>query len=156
MKDNNENIKRGNYNKIAKEAKAEILASVDATQNVSLVAMQTGVPRQTLQSWLKGIGVDDEIQQIRQIKKSELRDLHKLIAVKSLGLLSTKLEEAKPSELATIAAISTDKMQLLGDEPTSIIENLSREEREAKIIELINTARERKLKFEAQQLAIGE
>lgn len=120
---NKQSAKRGSYKKAAKETKAEILAAVDATGNVSLVAKQIGTSESTIRGWLKGIGVDDEIRAIRAVKKEEIRDLHKLIVVKALGLLSTKLEFAKAGELATIAAISTDKMQLLGDEPTQITEN---------------------------------
>lgn len=103
------------------EKKAAILAGLKANGgNVAKTAKDAGVPRTTLENWKQGIGINDDVTNISHVKKEELRDLHKLIAVKALGLLGKKLAECSGAQLSTIAAISTEKMLLLEGEATSI------------------------------------
>lgn len=105
------------------EEKAAVLANLDANGgNVAQTARAADVPRQTLESWKEGVGINADVLNIQHVKKDELRDLHKLIAVKALGLLQTKLTDCSAAQLSTIAAISTEKMLLLDGQPTAITE----------------------------------
>ncbi|MBA3766686.1 MAG: transposase [Acidobacteria bacterium] len=96
------------------EEKACILAVLAANKgNSSKTARQTGVLRQTIDKWKKGQGTNAEVAKMLHVKKEELHDLYKLIAVKALGILASKLDDCQADELAVIAGICTDKMLLL-------------------------------------------
>lgn len=94
--------------------KASVLANLRANKgNSSKTARDSGVNRQTIDKWKRGLGINDDVLQMLHVKTGELCDLHKLIAVRSLGLLSNKLSDCTAVQLSTIAAISTEKMLLL-------------------------------------------
>lgn len=124
--------------------KSAVLAHLEANNgNSSKTARETGVLRQTIDRWKEGIGITSDVQQMLHVKKEELRDLHKLIAVKALGLLQNKLADCSAAQLSTIAAISTDKMQVLSGEPDSITKDVtkhSNEDRANRILELVKPA----------------
>lgn len=104
--------------------KAEALAALSVnTGSVLGLAQELDIPAKTLDNWKKGIGINQDVANVAHIKKEEIRDLHKLIVIKSLGLLQTKLKDCSGQQLSTIAGISTDKMQLMDGAPTSINEN---------------------------------
>jgi len=116
--------------------KSSTLAILKANNgNSSKTARETGVERRTINKWKLGLGINDDVRQMAQVKKSELRDLHKLIAVKALGLLQNKLEDCSAVQLSTIAAISTDKMQVLSGEPDTITRQLPPEQKREKVKE---------------------
>jgi len=116
--------------------KASVLATLKANKgNSSRTARETGVKRQTIDKWKQGLGINSDVLQMLHVKKEELRDLHKLIAVKALGLLQNKLSDCSAGQLSTIAAISTDKMQVLSGEPDSITRSLPPEQKREKVRE---------------------
>ncbi len=118
------------------EQKAAVLANLDANKgNVAKTAREADVPRKTLAAWKNGIGINEDVANISHVKKEELRDLHKLIAVRALGLLQNKLSDCSAVQLSTIAAISTDKMQVLSGEPDSITRSLPPEQKREKVRE---------------------
>lgn len=123
--------------------KASVLAVLETNNgNTGKTARETGVLRQTIGAWKAGIGINEDVQNILHVKKEELRDLHKLIAVKALGLMQNKLSDCSAAQLSTIAAISTEKMLLLEGEPTSInkelLSNDDREQMKRELREKIN------------------
>ena len=116
--------------------KSSTLAILTANNgNSSKTARETGVKRQTINKWKLGMGINDDVRQMLHVKKEELRDLHKFIAVKALGLLQNKLEDCSAIQLSTIAAISTDKMLVLSGEPDSITRSLPPEQKRKKVKE---------------------
>jgi hypothetical protein len=126
------------------DTKASVLATLKANDgNVAKTAREAEVPRQTIESWKNGIGINDDVLNIQHVKKEDLKDLHKLIAVKSLGLLQNKLGDCSAQQLSTIAAISTDKMLVLSGEANSITQDVtkhSHEERADRILKLVKPA----------------
>jgi hypothetical protein len=126
------------------EQKAAVLANLEANNgNVAKTARDAEIPGTTLDAWKRGIGINDDVTNIRDVKKEDLKDLHKLIAVKSLGLLQNKLSDCSAQQLSTIAAISTDKMLVLSGEANSITQDVtkhSNEDRASRILELVKPA----------------
>lgn len=133
--------KRRPKRQYADEQKAAVLANLDANNgNVAKTAREADVPRKTLEAWKEGIGINEEVANISHVKKEELKDLHKLIAVKSLGLLQNKLADCSAAQLSTIAAISTDKMLVLDGEPNQITKDATvrtNDERAARILSIV-------------------
>ncbi len=123
--------------------KAAVLATLKANKdNSSKTARETGVKRQTIDKWKQGLGINDDVLQMLHVKKEELRDLHKFIAVKALGLMQNKLSECSAGQLSTIAAISTEKMLLLDNDATNITRDATprtNEERAARILALVKS-----------------
>jgi len=109
--------------KYTDRTKAELLAAVASNGNIKKTALLADIPRTTLQNWKLGIGINDDVTNISHVKREEIRDLHKLVAVKALGLLQTKMDDCTGAQLSTISGVSTEKYLLLDGQPTSINEN---------------------------------
>ena len=108
------------------EQKATALAVLASNGgNVDRTARELGMPRKTLDRWAKG-GVHPDVARSGQEKRRPLAELFEDIARRSLGYVTDeKLKTADPQKLVTIAAIATDKAQLLRGQPTSITEDVS-------------------------------
>lgn len=108
--------------------KAEALAALDSNKgNVSRTAKEINIPRKTLEMWAKARGVNNDVAEIRQHKKSDLADIFENIARTYLGEAAKDDKIAKTSGKDAIiaAATATDKMRLLRELPTDITKHTS-------------------------------
>lgn len=102
------------------EAKAEILAALDANQgNVKRTAKECGVAVSTLRGWAKGRGANAGVAKLRPQKKGELADALEDIAWKIVELLPSKLEGAEMRELSTLLGVTLDKLLVLRGQPNN-------------------------------------
>lgn len=129
----------------SEDQKATALAALKANAgNVVKTARELNIPRGTLQSWQKGIGVNSEVLKSQQVKKAEIADRLEAIAHKIIDTLPSKMEEAKLGELATALGIAVDKMRLLRGESTQRMEHaLSPEDRALRVAEIMARISER-------------
>jgi hypothetical protein len=128
--------------------KAEALALLDATRNLTETARTLGIPDSTLSAWKYGKAVrSPDIPQLRrQISENlglELASDFQTIALESARVAIKRLQSPQKAnkipfaQLMTGAGIAVDKMQLLRGEPTSITGSVvSEEERQAKVKEV--------------------
>lgn len=105
--------------------KAAALAALDANGgNVNQTASQLGVPRKTLEDWHKGRAVNTDVAEIRQDKKEELADVFERVARKYLAHAEsdTVVTDASGKDAIVSAATAVDKMRLLRNLPTEIVQ----------------------------------
>ena len=134
------------------EEKATVLATLDANEgNVALTARQLGMPDSTLRGWAKGRGTHEEIAELRDQKKGELSERLEAIAHQLVDALPGKIDEASLQQTATSLGITIDKMQLLKQKPTGILDVNVNDARE-RIAHLINQQAAR----EATPNGVGE
>jgi hypothetical protein len=118
------------------EEKATALAALEANGgNIKTTAAKLGIPRMTLASWANG-GCSEAVTNIRHVKKAELADAFESLARKLVEAMHAKISEANLQATATAAGICVDKMQLLRGKPTSIREEMTDAEADARIREL--------------------
>jgi hypothetical protein len=104
--------------------KAAALAALDANAgNFLRTARDLNIPRATLMQWAAGT-VSEDVPELRQGKRRELADMFEDLARRSvetaLGLQGH--EKTTLAMAASAAGIATDKMQLLRQLPTQIID----------------------------------
>ena len=104
--------------------KAAALAALDANAGNALkTSKELNVPRATLMEWAAG-KVSDDVPEFRQENRQELADMFEELARTSvetaMGLQGH--EKTTLGMAATAAGIATDKMQLLRQLPTQIID----------------------------------
>ncbi len=107
------------------EQKAEVLALVSANGgNVDRTARETNIPHQTIRFWLanKERFSNLQSQQTQDLAQRFENNIHL-----ALNLAESKASEASYAQLMTGAAIATDKMQLLRNQPTSITQHINSE-----------------------------
>jgi len=129
------------------EGKAVALAAYAANENnAARAAKFTGIPRQTILSWVNGTGVNETIAKNSSLKKGELADRLEALAHKLAEAMPEKIEEASLQQVATSLGIAVDKMQLLRSKPTEIIQDasLSDDQRADRIAEILQSARDRR------------
>lgn len=103
--------------------------------------------------WVKGVAIAPETRELATRLKGELADKFEDIAHKCVDMLPGRLEETGAKDLATIAAIATDKMRLLREQSTSNVQvQLTPEERLDAIAKWVQLAQERKAIAEAQTI----
>lgn len=122
--------------------KATALAALDANGgNLLRTSKALSIPLQTLANWAGGKGLSADVPDIKNEKKEELADAFDRLVRACIGRAAEMLENRDAVEfkdLGMVAAIATDKMQLLKGQATAIQHNvnLSPEQRKAKILEL--------------------
>ncbi len=108
--------------------------------NAAEVAENLQLPVSTVKNWRSGLGINDEIRRLGEIKKADLRLLFAALAHKglltALDKLDSNADNIKFAELTTGAAIALDKIQLLDGQPTNITENGSPADYSTKLDEL--------------------
>jgi transposase-like protein len=105
--------------------KAAALLAVEANRfNFAQTARDTGIPDRTLRDWFEQrCGFNEDIARIRDEQREPLADAFERIARKCTQRLlnSTLIEDCKsPVQVGTVAAIATDKAQLLRGKATQI------------------------------------
>ncbi len=133
--------------------KAEALAYLDANiipklgrPNWSQAATALGIPRRTLSDWYTGAhGVNGEVVVARQENREDIASKFRDLRDSCLNAIAPyKLQMADAKSLVTMAAILTDKIQLLDGNPTSIHGHVLTEgERVSEIARLLDRARAR-------------
>lgn len=114
------------YTDYSAERKAEVILLIKATNNITQVSRQTGIPRKTLYSWLEQ---EHRYGEIVTRKQGPLADKLENIAHLSADLLTDgRLADASVRELLGAIHITVPAMQLLRGEPTSITANVDRQE----------------------------
>lgn len=107
--------------------KALALAELAAQSgNVSATSRVLGIPGRTLAHWQESVREQGSyLATLANSKKTDLASSYEAVAEKAVGLLlhGQKLETASGQQLATVAAICTDKARLLRGEPAGIIEH---------------------------------
>ena len=122
---------RESYNDYSRERKGEILALYYANgQNLKQTALEVGINPATIRYWL------DTGIEIQTKTKADLAQKFENAANFYLDLAEDKAAEAPFNHLMTGAGIAVDKMQLLRGLPTSITENVDRQE----LVVLLQTA----------------
>lgn len=134
--------------KFSDQQKSDALAALDANGgNVNLTATQLGISESTLRSWAKNRGVNADVALLREQKRIDLSIRLKDIAHQILDILPDKLKDSNTQQLATALGIVVDKSQLLDNKPTErheVIDNLSDDERVARIAAIFDRARTRR------------
>jgi hypothetical protein len=87
--------------------------------NVAMTARQLGVPRQTLQRWIKPTD-NEHVLRLRHEKKRDMADELERVAWLIIDSLPSKIKKAPLSQASTSMGIAIDKFRLLRNEPTSI------------------------------------
>jgi hypothetical protein len=113
------------YKKYTDRDKAAALACLDANGgNCFKTAKELNIPRVTLIEWSESRGVSKDVSEFRQENKKELADMFEELARRSVET-AMGLQDHEKTTLAmaaTAAGIATDKMQLLRQLPTQIID----------------------------------
>jgi hypothetical protein len=107
----------------------------------------------TLWEWAKG-RVHPDVMKAKETMTMELADRMEKLAGQCLDLLPDKLETATAAQLATIAGIAVDKMQVLRGKPDTIAGStatLDPEQTAARIQEIMAQARKLRLAAEAEK-----
>ena len=104
--------------------RGEVLAILDSNGgNLSQTSRQTNVPLTTIHDWKSGL-IHDEVSEIRNEKKAELSEIFERAArtylENSLDDSSVSRTGGKDSIIA--AGVAVDKMLLLRNQPTSIVQ----------------------------------
>lgn len=139
------------------EEKAAALVVVDFCDgNVQEASRRLGVPWTTLDGWVKG-RVNEGVTKVREQKTADLASRFEEIVIQALDLLPEKLESASAAQLATIAAIGTDKLLLLRNQPTAITAHqIAEGDMERRVAQLIDEARRRRDgQMQAEQTAVN-
>jgi transposase-like protein len=113
------------YTDYSTERKAEALALLDANAgNIKRTANETGIDHATLRYWIQNR------ERFREFQPQQTLDLAQRFENNvhlALNLAESKASEASYAQLMTGAAIATDKMQLLRNQPTSITQHVNSE-----------------------------
>lgn len=110
------------YQDYSIDRKAEVLALVKSnTGNIAQTARETGIPYQTIQTWLIN---SDRFAEIQCQKQTDLASRFEGAANDWLTIAEGKAKDAPFNQLMTGVGIAVDKMQLLRGAPTSINLNL--------------------------------
>jgi hypothetical protein len=103
--------------------------------------------------WAKGEFITEEVRNIATRLKGELADKFEDIAHKCVDMLPGRLDETGAKDLATIAAIATDKMRLLREQSTVNVQaTMTHEQRLEALAKFAQLAQERKAIAEAQTI----
>ena len=135
------------YRQYSDDDKAVALAVLEVNKgDYSRTARQCNVPRQHLQRWVRGEGVNDAVQEIVQGKRGDLANRFEARAHEFLDAVTPeKIAEAGLRDLMTSAAIATDKMRLLREQSTvNVAHTLTNEDRIARLQELMQIMADRK------------
>lgn len=111
------------YRDYTPEYRAEVIALVKANNGNTLhVSNETGIPRQTLDYWIKHENRYAEFQPKKQLDLAAKYEanLHRLTD----SIADHDLETASLQAKATAVGILTEKMLLLRGQPTSITANI--------------------------------
>lgn len=100
------------------------------------------IPKQTINDWEHGRHINDEVIAMAKHFKERIEKSFEELIEKCLPLALSRSEDASYRDLMVGCAIAVDKLQLLRGEPTQIVEQntATREEREARLRELLNLA----------------
>lgn len=128
------------------EERAAALAALQANGgNLSLTARQVSVPRMTLATWAKEQPARQALTSTRQEKRACLADRLEELAHTLIDLMPERAAEAPANQLAISLAIAIDKMRLLREQPTAIVdERLTDDQRGERITALLDAARARR------------
>lgn len=104
------------------------------------------IPLATLQRWIGGGAVNEAVTRKAVIKKGELSDRLDALAHLVMDGIAEKLPEASFAQSMTGLGIAVDKMRLLREQPTEIVDDasLSDTERAARITAILDRARTRR------------
>ena len=139
--------------KYSAEDKASALAVVQTT-NVRKSARLLGIPRSTLKNWTKGEGVTGVTQEMVAEKTKALSDRFEQIANTLTGALldKEKIAKATLSQVAVAAGIAVDKMNILRNSPTRIVQTVTdrneRQRYETAVKDLIKVAKKEDITIE--------
>jgi len=141
------------YRDYPEEKKAEALLAYEANSfNVSQTARQLGIPRQTLDYWIKDA---ERFAEIQKGKRGILADRLENIAYSLVDSIdSHDLSIVPLQNKATSLAIAIDKMQLLRGQPTSISQSvISEEERQVKMAEIFSRLEARAIEAQTEPVS---
>lgn len=103
--------------------------------------------------WVKGVAIAPETRELATRLKGELSDKFEDIAHKCVDMIPERLEETGAKDLATIAAIATDKMRLLREQSTQNVQHsLSPDQVLSRLQEIAAEAKQKRLEAEAQTI----
>jgi hypothetical protein len=130
------------------EQKAEALAFVQACRgNYRQASRKLGIPWQTLRNWHQdatgGMADVPECSLLGTEKKEALADRLEAFAHLLVGSLPGKVEDATLKDAATALGIAVDKMRLLREQPTQIVDDhgtTDDAERAARITQILESA----------------
>ena len=109
--------KRQRYSDVQQAA---ALATLEANAgNVAATARATGIPEDTIRSWVKGERRPYDPALVQDAKRA-LADKWDAITESALAVCAEKLPKASAAQAALIAGLGTDKSLILRGEPTSI------------------------------------
>jgi transposase-like protein len=120
--------------------KAVALAALDANGgNVRRTARQLGMPKQTLKLWARGRGIHEPVPQARVAQRAALADRLEEVAHQLLDSTLEKIEGAPLQAVFVSLGIAVEKMRLLRDQATSILNHgdLSHDERVARVMAIL-------------------
>ncbi|MGI4791491.1 MAG: hypothetical protein ACRYFS_21905 [Janthinobacterium lividum] len=132
--------------KYSEAQRAEILAFFEACgRNQSKTSRDCGVPRKTLQDWLSGVAMNEDIAAKTAAKKVDLADRIETLAHLLVDAAPGKIVDANLSTTMISLGIAVDKLRLLRDKPTVITNDvsLSDADRSARITQILDAARAR-------------
>jgi transposase-like protein len=111
------------WTRYSDDQRAAVLAALDANGgNLTRTARETGVPRQTIQTWAGQRDAQPVSAELRQENRFSLADLIRAELDAIFEEMHTKRGAANYKELATAAGILADKLLLLEGGATSRVE----------------------------------
>lgn len=109
--------------KYSDSERAAALAAVDLNGgNVDRTARDLGIPRKTLDEWVKGRSSNWEMAELRQAQKKDIADKIEDLVHIILDAMPDKVEKAGLSACAVSVGVGIDKMRLMRNQPTGILE----------------------------------
>jgi transposase-like protein len=136
----------------SEDDKASVLALLEVNGgNITQTANELQVPASTIRQWRDGGGVNGAVTQKRDLKKGTLADKLEAVAHKLVAAMEGKIDDATLQQVTTSLGIAVDKMQLLRNKPTEIVDDasLTDEERANRVVALLERARARRARASA-------
>lgn len=113
--------------------------------NQRKTARDCNIPVSTVRSWVNGASMNDAVREKTLVKKQELSDRIEELAHLLIDAAPGKIGDANLLQTMTSLGISIDKLRLLRDKPTQIIDDVSLtdEARNSRVAQLLDLGRTR-------------
>ena len=132
--------------KYTEAQRAETLAYYEACGSQRKTALECGVPISTVRAWANGVKMNDDVRMNITAKKIDLADRIETLAHLLIDSAPGKIGDANLLQTMTSLGIAIDKLRLLRDKPTQIIDDVSSltdEARNSRVAQLLDLGRAR-------------
>ena len=131
--------------KYTEAQRAETLAYYEACGSQRKTALECGVPISTVRAWANGVKMNDDVRMNITAKKIDLADRIETLAHLLIDSAPGKIGDANLLQTMTSLGIAIDKLRLLRDKPTQIIDDVSLtdEARNSRVAQLLDLGRAR-------------